>query len=42
MRGTMVVGGVSEFGIAFDLALLAAMTVSLILLAGRLYPRVAR
>ncbi len=42
LRGTMVVGGVSEFGIAFDLALLAAMTVSLILLAGRLYPRVAR
>ena len=42
LRGSMVVGGESQFGILFDLALLATITAALILVAGRLYPRVAR
>jgi ABC-2 type transport system permease protein len=42
LRGSMVTGGASEFGIAFDILLLFSMTVALVLIAGRLYPRVAR
>jgi len=42
LRAVMVVGGSSEFGVAFDLALLTVMMVALIIVAGRLYPRVAR
>jgi ABC-2 type transport system permease protein len=42
LRGSMVTGGVSEFGLLFDVALLTVMMVVLVLIAGRLYPRVAR
>jgi len=40
LRGSMIVGGVSEFGLLLDLGLLAAIAVALILIAGRVYPRV--
>ncbi len=40
LRGSMVVGGASEFGILLDLGLLAAIAVALVLSAGRVYPRV--
>ena len=40
LRGSMVVGGASEFGLLLDLGLLAAIAVALILIAGRVYPRV--
>jgi len=42
LRGVMVVGGESEFGILLDVALLLFMSVVLMIIAGRLYPRVAR
>ena len=42
LRGSMVTGGVSEFGLLFDVSLLTMMMVTLVLIAGRLYPRVAR
>lgn len=42
LRGSMVVGGASEFGMLFDIGLLVAMAALLIVIAGRLYPRVAR
>ena len=42
LRGSMVAGGVSEFGLLFDVSLLTMMMVALVLIAGRLYPRVAR
>ncbi|MCX6650716.1 MAG: ABC transporter permease [Methanomassiliicoccales archaeon] len=40
LRGSMVVGGVSEFGIFLDLGLLTVMAAVLIIIGGRLYPRV--
>ncbi|OPX60350.1 MAG: ABC-2 type transporter [Methanomassiliicoccales archaeon PtaB.Bin215] len=42
LRGVMVVGGESEFGILLDVALLFMISAFLIVIAGRLYPRVAR
>lgn len=42
LRGTMIVGGASEFGILLDVGLLAVMAVILVLIGGRLYPRVGR
>lgn len=42
LRGSMVVGGESQFGILFDLALLLLIAVFLIIVAARLYPWVAR
>jgi ABC-2 type transport system permease protein len=42
LRGVMVVGGESEFGILLDIALLLVMSAVLMVIAGRLYPRVAR
>jgi ABC-2 type transport system permease protein len=40
LRGSMVSGGVSEFGLLFDIGLLVIIAVALILVAGKLYPRV--
>ena len=42
LRGTMIVGGASEFGILLDVGLLVVMAVILVLIGGRLYPRVGR
>ena len=42
LRGLMVVGGDSEFGILTDLGLLAVMAATLLIIGGRLYPRVGR
>ena len=38
----MIVGGASEFGILLDVGLLVVMAVILVLIGGRLYPRVGR
>ncbi|MDG7048999.1 MAG: ABC transporter permease [Nitrososphaerota archaeon] len=40
MRGLMVVGGVSVYGIGFDLLILLAVMVVLVLIGARLYPKV--
>lgn len=42
LRGTMVVGGVSEFGLLFDIGLLTLMATVLMIVGGRLYPRVGQ
>ena len=42
LRGSMVVGGESQFGILFDFGLLLLIAAFLIIIAARLYPRVAR
>ena len=42
LRGVMIVGGVSEFGVPVDIAILVMTAFSLILVGGRLYPRVGR
>ena len=42
LRGTMIVGGASEFGILLDVGLLVVMAMILVLIGGRLYPRVGR
>lgn len=41
MRSLMIKGVSPEFGLTFDFAILAAVTAALIVLAGRLYPRMA-
>jgi len=40
LRGSMVVGGVSEFGLLLDAGLLTVMAAALIIIGGRVYPRV--
>jgi ABC-2 type transport system permease protein len=42
LRSLMVVGAPSEFGIGIDLIILAGVTAVLVLIAARLYPRVAQ
>ncbi len=42
LRGLMILGGESEFGILLDLGLLIAMAAVLIFVGGHLYPRVGR
>ena len=42
LRGLMIVGGVSEYGIATDFAVLIAIAVALIIIGGRLYSRVGQ
>lgn len=42
MRALMVHGGSAVFGVGFDLAVLAAITAALTVLAARLYPNLAR
>jgi ABC-2 type transport system permease protein len=41
LRALMLRGGVSAYGLAVDFAILFAVTTTLIVIAGRLYPRVA-
>ena len=41
MRSLMITGVKSEFGLAFDFFILAAVTAVLVIIAGRLYPRMA-
>ncbi len=41
LRGLMLVGGASVAGLGLDLALLTTVAVVLVLIGGRLYPRVA-
>ncbi|MFI5323210.1 MAG: ABC transporter permease [Thermodesulfobacteriota bacterium] len=41
MRSLMIKGVSPEFGLTFDFAILVAVTAALIVLAGRLYPRMA-
>ena len=40
LRGAMIVGGVSEYGVLTNLAILGTMAVVLLLISGRLYPRI--
>jgi ABC-2 type transport system permease protein len=40
MRGLMITGGVSIYGVGFDLLVLFAITVVLVLIGAKLYPRV--
>jgi ABC-2 type transport system permease protein len=40
LRALMVAGGTSVFGIAYDLGFLLVATALLIIVAGRLYPRI--
>jgi ABC-2 type transport system permease protein len=42
LRSLMLSGASSSFGIALDFAVLVGVTVLLVLVAGRLYPRLAR
>jgi ABC-2 type transport system permease protein len=42
LRSLMLSGASSSFGIALDFAVLVGVTVVLVLVAGRLYPRLAR
>jgi len=42
LRTLMVAGGVSAFGIWLDLAVLVSVTILLVAIGGRLYPRVAQ
>jgi hypothetical protein len=42
LRSLMVYGAPSEFGIGVDLLILVGTTAALILVAARLYPRVAQ
>lgn len=41
LRSLMLVGGTSVFGIAADMAVLAAISAVLVAVAGRIYPRIA-
>ena len=41
LRALMIKGVRPEFGLAFDFAVLTVITVVLVLIAGRLYPRMA-
>lgn len=40
LRGLMIVGGVSEYGVGVDLFILIVITLVLLLIGGKLYPRV--
>jgi ABC-2 type transport system permease protein len=40
LRCTMIVGGTTDFGLGVDLAVLGGFALVLVLIAGRLYPRV--
>ena len=40
MRGLMITGGVSIYGVGFDMLVLFAVTVALVLIGAKLYPRV--
>jgi len=42
LRALMITGGATEFGIALDLVILFAFAIALVVIGGRLYPRVAR
>jgi ABC-2 type transport system permease protein len=42
IRGLMVVGGTSEYGLPLDAAVLVAGLTILIVIASRLYPRLAQ
>jgi ABC-2 type transport system permease protein len=42
LRGLMVVGGESEFGLLLDMGLLSVMAVALLFVGGHMYPRVGR
>ena len=42
IRGLMVVGGTSEYGLPLDAAVLVAGLTVLIVIASRLYPRLAQ
>jgi ABC-2 type transport system permease protein len=42
LRGLMIAGGVSEYGVAVDLAILVAVAAALIAIGGRLYARVGQ
>jgi ABC-2 type transport system permease protein len=42
LRGLMIVGGVSEYGVFLDIGLLTMMALALMLIGGRLYARVGR
>lgn len=42
LRALMLSGGASVFGLASDMGILAAVTAVLVLIAGRLYPTIAR
>ncbi|HXZ24164.1 MAG TPA: ABC transporter permease [Methanomassiliicoccales archaeon] len=42
LRDLMITGGTTEFGIVLDLAILFVFAIALVLIGGRLYPRVAR
>ncbi len=41
LRSLMLAGGVSVYGVGIDLAVLLTATAALVVLGGRLYPRVA-
>jgi ABC-2 type transport system permease protein len=40
LRGLMLLGGASAFGLGADLAVLLAITALLVVVGGRIYPRV--
>lgn len=41
LRALMLVGGVSSYGLGVDFAILITVTTVLVMIAGKLYPRVA-
>jgi ABC-2 type transport system permease protein len=40
MRGLMIKGGVSTYGVGFDLLVLFVVTIALVLIGAKLYPKV--